>query len=154
MTLTNQQEETMGSNAGRRTKRTPERVQALVEALRAGNYIEASCSYAGISVATYYNWVNDAEKDDATPEAIEFLEAVSKARADAEVRNVSFIQRAASDPRHWSAAAWWLERSHPTRWGRQQRLEVTGADGGPIQIEDPRAAVLAMFAEVDEQKPV
>lgn len=142
------------SKTGRKTKRTPERVQQLIEALRAGNYIESACVYAGISPATYYNWMAEAEQPDASDESIEFFEAVTRARAEAEIRNVSLIQKAASDPKLWNAAAWWLERSHPTRWGRQQRVELTGSNGGPVQVEDPRAIVLAMFEEADGEKSV
>lgn len=31
------------------------------------------------------------------------------------------------EPQIWTATAWWLERMHPERWGRKDRLEVTGA---------------------------
>lgn len=33
-----------------------------------------------------------------------------------------------------SAAQWYLERKHPERWGRR-RLELTGADGGPVRTQ-------------------
>lgn len=33
----------------------------------------------------------------------------------------------------WQALAWWLERTHPEQFGRQQKIEHTGAEGGPIQ---------------------
>jgi hypothetical protein len=34
----------------------------------------------------------------------------------------------------WQASAWILERKQPKKWGRYDRTEITGADGGPIQI--------------------
>lgn len=40
----------------------------------------------------------------------------------------------------WTAAAWWLERRLPQRYAR--RVELTGAEGGPIAVED-RARELA-----------
>jgi transposase len=33
----------------------------------------------------------------------------------------------------WQAAAWILERRHPDRWGRRERVELTGRDGGPVE---------------------
>lgn len=130
--------------AGRSTKLTPEVQQRVVEALRAGNYQDAAAGYAGISHTTFHNWLNrgkeearriaDGEKPKAS-EAIyvEFLDAVEKARSEAEVRNVMHIQRAAQDGT-WQAAAWFLERSFPRKWGRKDRHEHTGQDGEAIQV--------------------
>lgn len=63
---------------------------------------------------------------------VQFAEEVERARAGAQVRNLGLIQRAAMDG-SWQAAAWFLERSNPQKWGRKQ-LEVTGRGGGPIEI--------------------
>ena len=35
----------------------------------------------------------------------------------------------------WAAAAWRLERKFQTRWGRKERLEHSGPEGGPIRTE-------------------
>ncbi len=43
--------------AGRPTKLTPETQDKIVTALRAGNYFDASCQYAGITERTGYNWL-------------------------------------------------------------------------------------------------
>ena len=95
---------------GRNTKLTTELTDKICEALRAGNYIETACEFAGIVPATYYRWIADSEKPDAGVLLVEFREAVKKARATAEVRNVALIQQAAQDPNKWQASAWWLER--------------------------------------------
>ena len=33
----------------------------------------------------------------------------------------------------------WLERRFPREWSRTERHELTGTDGGPVQVEDFRA---------------
>jgi transposase len=120
---------------GRKTKLTPEVHEKIVTALRAGNYQETAARYAGISEATFYRWLNESLAEGASKELQQFREAVEKARADAEVRNVHLIQQAANDGT-WQAAAWFLERSHHQRWGRKQSVELTGEDGGPVQVEN------------------
>ncbi len=78
--------------------------------------------------------IADGEKPNPKEEAFrEFFAAVEKARSESEVRNVMYIQRAAQDGT-WQAAAWFLERSFPRKWGRKDRHEVTGADGGALKI--------------------
>lgn len=43
----------------------------------------------------------------------------------------------------WTAAAWLLERGETAEFGRQIRqLEVTGADGGPVQVDALTEAAL------------
>lgn len=36
----------------------------------------------------------------------------------------------------WRAATWMLQRRHPDVWGGPERIELTGAGGGPIQVEE------------------
>jgi len=47
-----------------------------------------------------------------------FLAAVKKAEADAIVRHVANIAKAAQDGQ-WQASAWWLERRYPAEYGRR-----------------------------------
>lgn len=142
----------MARKPGRPAGFTPEQVAALCEALRTGNHIEPSCRYVGIAPSTYYKYMALAEEPDPPAWVREFSEAVKKARAEAELRNVQAIAKAATDPRHWTAAAWFLERSYPKRWGRQARLELSGPEGGPIQVEDPRDALIRLLDSAAEQQ--
>ncbi len=112
--------------AGRPTKLTPETTEKIVQALTAGNTRQAACGYAGISDQSFLNYLRSS---------LEFLEAVKKAEADAEVRHVANIAKASNDG-NWTASAWWLERRRYQEWGRKDRHEHTGAEGGPIEFSN------------------
>ena len=118
----------------RPTKLTKEVQEKIVTAIGAGNYQDTAAAYAGISSTTFFRWMAEAQNPGAGKELREFRAAVEKARADAEARNVALIQNAAQNGT-WQAAAWFLERSHPTKWGRINRTEISGPDGGPIETK-------------------
>lgn len=40
----------------------------------------------------------------------------------------------------WTAAAWLTERRHTQDYGRQTKMEISGPDGGPIQVDDSAEA--------------
>lgn len=142
--------------AGRNPKSTDkELIDRLLAALRAGNYIETACSFAGIGTSTYFRWLKEAEADDAPEHLREFREAVESARAQAIVRNVKLIQDAATNGT-WQAAAWWLERSQPHQWGRNDKLraELSGPDGGPITVvsaDEARKTVLEFLLDGEDE---
>jgi hypothetical protein len=117
---------------GRPTKFNDERASKILEALRLGVPQATAVTYAGVSDSTYYRWLQDAAKDDAPQQLKDFRDAVHAARAEAEVRSLAVIQNASR--KTWQAAAWFLERGFPQHWARSDRHEVTGKDGGPIEL--------------------
>lgn len=132
----------------RPTLLTPERTQKIAELIVAGNDAETAVVASGISTTTYYNWMargraeiarmvdtNRSKPKAAEAIFVEFVETIEKARAEAEARLVILVSKAAADPKTWQAATWLLERREPKRWGRINRTEITGADGGAIQSE-------------------
>lgn len=153
-----------GKTRGRPTKLTPELSREICDYVRMGNYVETAAAIAGISKDSIYRWL---KKGANAKSGIfrEFSDAVKKAQAEAEARDVGLIGRAAKD--QWQAAAWRLERKFPDRWGRKDRVEHTGRDGQPIQIEarnrvfelaatDPRAreALLALSESLDRMSVI
>jgi len=116
---------------GRTTKLNPELQERIVQAITAGNDNVVSAAYAGIGERTFYRWMEDGDQA-ASGAMWQFRQAVLKAQADAEVRNVAIVEQAAT--RSWQAAAWWLERKHNARWGRKERQEISGPDGSPLQV--------------------
>lgn len=117
----------------RPTKLTPELQEKICQAIRAGNYIETAAAYAGISKVTLHEWMRRGRRETERVEKAEgrakvrkkeapfvgFLNSVEKALAEAEVRDVFIIGKAAEE--NWQAAAWRLERKFPDRWGRRER---------------------------------
>lgn len=105
--------------AGRPTKLTPELQKKIIDAIRAGNYMETAAAYAGISKDTFFRWLRKGARAKSGIYK-EFHDAVEKALAEAEVRDVMIIANAATSD--WKAAAWRLERKFPDRWGRKESV--------------------------------
>jgi transposase-like protein len=125
---------------GRPTKLTPEVQESLVQMVRAGNYAETAAAYAGVDKTTLYDWLKrgraDRLADTESPHA-DFSHAVEKALAHAEITDVLHIGAAAADKAHWPAAAWRLERRDPKKWGRRDKLALTGGDedDAPLEVQ-------------------
>lgn len=127
----------------RPTKLTPAVQAAICESVRGGAWVEQAAEAAGVSASTVRGWLRRAEDhpDDCGPAFLEFHAAYKKARADAEIEAIGVI-RAASQ-RSWQAAAWYLERSHPERWGRSQRIQVEqDPENAPITLRGLHALML------------
>src|SRR5207237_775595 len=101
---------------GRPTKLTPEVVKRIVDSIRAGNYLENSAAYAGIWKVTLFDWLRRGNHQ-TTGMYRGFRDGVEKALAEAEIRDVMNITKAAE--KNWQASAWRLERKFPGRWGRK-----------------------------------
>ena len=108
---------------GRPLKLTLELIGKISESLRVGNYLETACAKNGINKETFHAWLRLG--CDAPPQSIyyKFSDAVSKAQAEAETRDVDIIDKAALSG-IWQAAAWRLERKFNARWGRPNKLQV------------------------------
>ena len=123
-----------------------EKIESLLNYLILGHYINQACAMAGLAESTFHYWRKEAEEIEESVETgeiepedltdsqvnlLEFLESVKKARATAESGHLAQVR---DDP-SWQSSAWWLERSFPDRWGRKDRVEVTGKDEGPLVVE-------------------
>lgn len=134
----------------RKLKLTPEIQDRICAAIRQGNYQETAAKFAGIGETTFYRWLDEGSKEDSDEIFQQFREAVEKAKADAEVRDISLIDKAATDG-SWQAAAWKLERKYPHRWGRVTRTEITGAEGAPLKVEvDAKAELKKLLGLGDD----
>ena len=109
----------------------PELATRIVTYIRAGSYVETAAAASGVTKSTLHRWLKRGSEGEE-PFA-SFSDAVETALAEAELRDLARIDKAADES--WQAAAWKLERRNPRQWGRREYSEVTGADGGPIRYE-------------------
>jgi len=127
---------------GRKSKLNDEITDKVCKAVAAGNFLQTAAEYAGVSVSTIHAWMARGEEAQDRKEAgkrvpkserkfLNFYLQVRKSRTEVEARNVVTVSRQATSD--WRAAAWFLERSFPQHWGKKSSMEVSGADGGPIQ---------------------
>ena len=134
----------------------PEIITKLVNALRAGNYMEHAADYAGVHVSTVYRWMEEGngelerreqgyKPDRSLDQLCELCEAVKKAKGESVVRAMALIQNAASNGT-WQASAWFLERTQPNFFGR--RTEIVGEGGGAVKVEVSVEALEAKLTQV------
>lgn len=106
---------------------------ALLERVRDGLPITAAAESCGVSPATVREWLRRGEGRDDRPAQepyATFATEVRAAEADLEREALECVQ-AAADRGTWRAAAWFLERRFPERWGRRRVVQAggTGSNG-------------------------
>ena len=116
----------------RPTKKTEDAAETLARFVKQGATFKDACYAAGIGYSTGRQWVKEAEAEDAPDDKRAFLALIQKAQAEGKIERIKRIE-AAGKKGSWQADAWYLERMYPEEFGRQ-RLEVTGAEGGPVKV--------------------
>lgn len=127
----------------RPTKLTHETQEKILLAIRDGNYREVAAQWAGVSPETVSRWMRRGERE-GKGDYYEFRQAVLEAEQHAEIVMVRLVRAGANtDPKH---AEWWLERKAHDRWGRRERVELSGDAKRPITIQafDYNAAIAAL----------
>ena len=112
---------------GRPTKLLPKVQADIVTAIRAGNYVETAAAFAGIDKKCLYAWLKKGALRQGR-KYVEFRNAVKRAQAEAELRDVATIEAASRTS--WQAAAWRLERKYAKRWGRKEFLAASFKNTG------------------------
>jgi len=141
-----------------------EKRETLLKLISAGNYQRTACRAAGVSEATFYEWKRkgEAARDDldngmaltqTEEELVWFVNELDEARAKAEAALVARWYTEAADG-DWRAAERFLAKAFPERWADPAtRLEVTGANGGPVaQLQAHVHAI--QEADQDKQRKV
>jgi transposase len=111
---------------GRPTVLSRAKHAVIVDAMRAGNFLETAAALAGIDSSTLRRWIRRGERERMRREAGQVAQSsenafvrlaleVDLAAGAAQSEVVGRIIRAGQDD--WRASAWWLERRHVDEWG-------------------------------------
>lgn len=109
---------------GRPSKLAAAKRKKLVDSLSVGAHRAQAATSAGIAPSTFYSWMERGQADrehGVDSEYSRLVEEVEVADADAEVGFLQVIKKASE--KEWRAAAWWLSRAAPARWGDKPRTD-------------------------------
>lgn len=133
---------------GRPVSLTPELQEKICRFIAEGNYLSVSCAAVGISDQTYNSWLKRGAEEAANGGGMfkDFLDATKKAEALQEAKIAERLLAGAMPGERkkvvkvnpdgtistettetggdWLAAATYLERRHPDRWGRKDRTRI------------------------------
>lgn len=161
---------------GRPSALTRDIFAKIITFIKAGQYQYTAAGVHGITRETLFNWVKRGRHSKRGIYR-EFFHALQEAVAEGEARKLQVITRSANgfpvektkevyvaDPdgdlklkekvvektvrQEWAAAAWMLERMHPDRYGRRDKVEHTGDGGGPIDVNIRREDAAKVAASI------
>lgn len=114
------------------SKFTPQNAAQFVEIVRRGNFRENACAQIGITPQTMRSWLRAASTGYLERRQLEqaerdiyiaWVRELDCAEAEAEDLMVTALRTAGI--KDWRAAAWYLERRGPKRWGFKAQVEVS-----------------------------
>jgi hypothetical protein len=150
-------------------KVTPEKKLAFLSVLAATCNVTASAEAAGIHRKTAYEWRDEdpefaAAWERAKDMGVEALEDEAHRRAFQGFDKPVYQGGAmVGTVREYSdtLSIFLLKAHKPTRYRENTRMELTGADGGPVQLDDTQAAsraaallALAKQRKEDDEEPL
>lgn len=106
----------------------PALLDSLVQTIATGTLAVDAAAHHGIAPSTFHEWVRRGQHPTCVcgrktpPELVAFAAALEKGKAKRRTVLIARIAKAAQDPKHWTAAAWILERTEPELFA--QRVQV------------------------------
>lgn len=147
---------------GRKTLLDEERARIITEALENGVAAKHAVRAADIDESTYYNWLRRGREErdrqvagldpnENESQYLQFVQSVEKAEAVGATRHMENISQNALNGT-WQASAWILERRFPHEYGRLERQEISGPEGGPLRIDVSTEEIMRKARQILEQR--
>ena len=125
----------------------------VIELARAGHALEVVAEYLDIGRSTLFGALARAEEarerrnagEELSPDdqaELDFCSVLRSVRAEVAMKHETKQQAGGPD---WKASAWLLERRYPDVYSARSKTEITGADGGPVNIN----AAVVILPELD-----
>ncbi len=130
------------AKAGRKTLLTHELRTKIVTLVAGGAYAYVAAQAVGVHKATYFRWLEWGEAGREPYKG--FRAAVMQAHAA--FRAAKEVEVAKVDPKFWLTH---VARDKPGEPGWSERTELTGPDGGPIQLDDPYELLIRRLERIE-----
>lgn len=107
-------------------KYSPELHKDVVRRIREGNPKTLAARLVGLNEQTLFDWITQGREDpEGYPEYVQLADDIQVAQAEHVAERLSRIEAAAkTDPRLWTADAWFLERTMPEEFGKRDKVEI------------------------------
>ncbi|MFF4195180.1 hypothetical protein [Nonomuraea sp. NPDC001831] len=156
---------------GRPTKLTPELQDQLCRHVEAGHFLSTAADLCGVGRSTVHRWLAQGEEEDAPAVLRDFRAAVTYARAkSAEVLVAAafadavggVLVREGERPDGTRERAWsqpngrvaldLMSRMFPDDWRPVKAVEVSGPQGGPVNVGPDPALIQNIIDRVTKAK--
>lgn len=134
---------------GRPTKLDDLLAKRIVDAVSCGLPWKLAAQAAGIGWSTLKEWKAKGRAGEAPYAA--FLARLEEAEAKHAHAAMAMIMAAATDPKHWTAAAWALERRHPELFALKRVIEPE-AEAVKEQAADDLEVARSVVAALESKK--
>ena len=94
-------------------------IESLCDYIAQGFSYDKAATNSGISASTFFRWMRIGSLPDAEQIYKDLVRAVKEASEFSEFEALQLVRSAAIVDRNWKAAAWFLERRFPDRYGKQ-----------------------------------
>ena len=124
----------------------------VIELVSLGNYYATAASAGGMGARVFFKWMEQGQLDDedeVQTRYADFYRRIKEAEAQAELLMVSAWQ--AQTPTDWKAAATFLARRSPERWGSNRENQQDSSQQIVINIGHKRSA--AIDVDIQERDP-
>lgn len=121
---------------------SPDIVDAFAEAIEHGHTLRSACGFIGVSLRAINQHLADGKVDieegRKTADAA-FAHRYARARAARVNKWLGIVGQVAEgaekDSDRRGSAQWLLEHCEPEEFGAKSKMEVTGKDGGAVQVQ-------------------
>jgi len=116
---------------------TQKEIDAICQQISNGLYPHVAAAAVGVTPSLLDDWMRIGSQPNPPKPYADAHTAISAAVAAMETKAVRAIQVGMADD--WKAAAWWLERTRPTRWGTKKTSKRTPnepQDAAPEEIKN------------------
>jgi len=125
------------NNQGQPSKLTEGRQENIAVMLEDGHSIGAAARSNGITVQTFFNWMEKGEQHDDGPYA-QFFDRITRARGNGERKYVDTIAEIARETNDTATLMTLLKSRYPDAWGDVERGEQTGG----VEVVLPEEATI------------